>query len=55
VEPNRNVWGRVKYWKLTRKDTKPASPEIVLDNPAMDINQGDTNSPNPGSSGLWDV
>lgn len=41
--------------KLTRKDTEPASPEIVLDNPAMDIDQGDTNSPNPGSSELQDA
>jgi hypothetical protein len=42
--------------KLTRKDTEPASPEIVLDNPAMDIDQGETNSPNPGGgSGLRDA
>ena len=26
------------------------SPEIILINPAMDIDQGDTNSPNPGST-----
>jgi hypothetical protein len=41
--------------KLTRKDTEPASPEINLDNPAMDIDQGDTNSPNPCSTGLRDT
>jgi len=31
------------------------SPEIVLDNAAMDIEQGDTNSPNPGGSGLVSI
>ena len=41
--------------KLTRKDTEPSSPEIVLDSPAMDIDQGDTNSLNPGGSRPWDA
>jgi len=43
------------WQKLTRKDTKHVSPEIVLDNHAMDIEQGDTGSPNPGGSGLRDA
>ena len=43
------------WQKLTRKDTKPVSPEIVLDNAAMDVEQGDSNSPNPDGSGLRDA
>ncbi len=42
------------------------SPETILDNPAMDIEQGDTNPPNPaiegdntspipGGAELWDA
>jgi hypothetical protein len=31
------------------------SPEIVLDNAAMDIEQGDSISPNPDGSGLVSI
>lgn len=41
--------------KLTRKTIEPTSPEIILNNPVMDIDQGDTKSPNPGGARLWDA
>ena len=51
IQNKLNILGQ----KLTaRKDTESVS-EIVLNNPTMDIDQGDSNSPNPGSVRLWDA
>ena len=52
IQNKLNILGQ----KLTaRKHKKSVSSEIVLDNPTMDIDQGDSNSPNPGSVRLWDA
>ena len=55
ISPNIQNKLNIPGQKLTaRKDTESVL-KIVLNNPMMDIDQGDSNSPNPGSVGLWDV
>ena len=55
ISPNIKNKLNIPGQKLTaRKDTESVL-EIVLNNPIMDIDQGDSNSPNPGSVGLWDA
>ena len=51
IQNKLNILGQ----KLTAREDTESVSEIVLNNPTMDIDQGDSNSPNPGSVGLWDA